>query len=677
MFVSFIARVHARLRAVWAATTRPDRLALLMAILYAGVWLARGWGKELPFSGLIGFFFLLACGYGIVRLLGIARRHLLWSLRNRLIVAYLFIAVVPILLLLTMVGVSASIVYSQLGAYLLNRDIQARLARLEDLADAVVAASPSGGRDYRPGAAASPSAGDAVSSLLAVRAGELPGLDVRWNQGAELLPPAKQSEDRRFTGLFQKDARIWLRSVLARNGPRGTNVVSLSVPLGIELLERLAPQLGVIQLSILQPIAGDDSASGKNGFTFTSKGRLFRIVERVSTVQRNLPEPSGWWDWEITGVSSLEGLALEEEGTRQISVPVLASYSARPSQLSRHLFSSLGDLSDVFFEILLGIGVLFLIIEAGALYVGVRMTQSITGSVADLYRATEHVKTGDFSYRIHVERKDQLGELGNSFNAMTLSVASAIEDQRRRERLENELTIAREVQTQLFPRELPRLPGLELAALCRAARTVSGDYYDFIPLGKTELGIIVADIAGKGISAALLMASLQAALRSQFLENGSGARSTAEVVSLLNRHLVVASPEDRYATLFFAIYDSASRVLRYTNAGHLPPICFSAAGITKLEEGGTVVGMFKECEYDQGQVTIAPGTLLMVYTDGLVEPENAFGEEFGSKRLVGEVLRQRHARLETIAESVIGAVEDWAGTPERSDDMTVVLASIS
>lgn len=671
MMASFLSRLQRALR----ATSRADRVAMAVAILYGIDEALRKAGSGLPFSGFIGFFFLLACGYGVSRLFGYVRRHLLWSLRNRLIVVYLFIAVVPILLLVIMAGLSAFLMYSQLGAYLLNRDVQARLATLESLADAVMTASPSGGRDYPSAAGA---ANNPVGKLLAARAEDFPGLKVHWGPVADVLPlgPEESDAKRRFTGLFQQDDKVWLRSMIARPGPGGLVNVSVSVPLGTELLERLAPQLGAIQLNVLQPSPAGLPADRK-GFELRIGEQVFRRVAQISTVNRNLPPPAGWWDYEVTGVSRLEARALEEEGTHQSSVPIFVSFSARPSKLSRHLFSSLGDLSDLPFVFLLVIGGLFLIIEAGALFVGVRMTRSITSSVADLYRATQHVQTGDFSYRIRSERKDQLGELGSSFNAMTISVASAMEEQRRRERLENELAIAQEVQAQLFPRERPRLPGLELAGECRAARTVSGDYYDFIPLSKTELGLIVADIAGKGISAALLMASLQAALRSQFLEKGSGARSTAEVVKRLNRHLFVASPEDRYATLFFAIYDSASRVMRYTNAGHLPPMCFAADGITRLEEGGTVVGMFEECEYDQGRITIAPGSLLMVYTDGLVEPENAYGEEFGRKRLAAEVARHRQARLEVITEAVMSAVEDWAGTPERSDDMTLVLASVS
>ena len=685
------AQFSSRIRQAWEATTRPDRAAILIAFIYGAVELLRASGRKLPSSGLFGFFFLLACAYAVFRLVVLVRRHLLWSLRNRLLVAYIFIAVVPILLLLTIGFISTSIVFSQLGAHVLNRDVQTRLSRLEGLADALMLASPAGGQDFPAAGVDDTRTTAAVSSLLTAHAKDLPGLAVRWQTGRELLPAAEQpgpaqsagaadatgSANLRFTGLYQEGDKLFLRSVLARNPSRDAPVVTLSVPLGVELLERLAPQLGVIQVIVMGPVDESNTAPAKNEFRYKRDDRTFRSVARVSTIARNLPPPTRWWDREVTGFSSLEATALEMDGARQTRVPVLASFSARPSQLSSDLFSSMGDLSNLQFDFLLVIAALFLLLEAGALYVGVRMTQSITGSVADLYRATEHVKGGDFTYRIRSDRKDQLGELGKSFNAMTVSVASAISDQRRRERLENELAIAQEVQRQLFPRELPRLPGLELAALCRAAATVSGDYYDFIPLGKTELGFIIADIAGKGIAAALLMASLQAALRGQFLEKGSASRSTAEVVRRLNRHLVFASPEDRYATLFFAVYDSSSRVLRYTNAGHLPPFCFCNGSVTKLEEGGTVVGLFDECDYEQGEVTIAPGSLLMAYTDGLVEPENAYGEEFGLKRLMAEVLRHRQARLETIAGSVVGAVEDWAGTPERSDDMTIVLASVT
>ncbi len=199
----------------------------------------------------------------------------------------------------------------------------------------------------------------------------------------------------------------------------------------------------------------------------------------------------------------------------------------------------------------------------------------------------------DFSHRVRVLNRDQLGSLGESFNEMTSSISEAIEGQRERQRLENEVEIAREVQQQLFPHTIPSLPGLELAAICRPARVVSGDYYDFIPLDGSRVGIALADISGKGIFAALLMASLQAALRSTAsLEGRAG---SAEIVSRLNKHLFRNTTDDRYATLFYAVYDSEAKTLTYTNAGHLAPIFIEGGGTVRaLDQGGTVVGMFEE-----------------------------------------------------------------------------------
>ena len=177
--------------------------------------------------------------------------------------------------------------------------------------------------------------------------------------------------------------------------------------------------------------------------------------------------------------------------------------------------------------------VVFLLIEIVALIIGVVLTQAITRTVSGLYRATQFVQEGNFSHRVRVERKDQLAVLGESFNSMTGSISRLINEQKQLQRLENEISIAREVQDQLFPRNLPHVEGVEVEAICRAARSVSGDYYDFIQLSPTHVAFAIADISGKGISAALLMASLQAALRSQLLVPGSETMSTAELVARL------------------------------------------------------------------------------------------------------------------------------------------------
>jgi len=256
------------------------------------------------------------------------------------------------------------------------------------------------------------------------------------------------------------------------------------------------------------------------------------------------------------------------------------------------------------------------------------------------------------------------------------SVSTLIQEQQQRQRLENEISIAREVQDQLFPRILPQVPGVEIEAICKAAREVSGDYYDFIQLSPTHMAIAIADISGKGISAALLMASLQAALRSQVLVDGSEHMSTAELVSRLNKHLVRNTGDDRFATFFIAVYDSASRNLRYTNAGHLPSFLICKDSALQLDKGGMVLGVVEDYLYEEGSVIVAPDSLLVGYSDGLVEPENVYGEEFGIRRLQQAAVHVQGASPHVVAESLMTAAEEWAGTPEQADDMTVIVARL-
>jgi len=256
------------------------------------------------------------------------------------------------------------------------------------------------------------------------------------------------------------------------------------------------------------------------------------------------------------------------------------------------------------------------------------------------------------------------------------AVRSSIEEQKHRQRLENELSIAREVQNQLFPQRVPNVPGVEIEAICKAARTVSGDYYDFIQLSPTRIAIAIADISGKGISAALLMASLQAALRSQLLAPGSDSMSTAELVSRLNVHLVRNTGDDRFATFFVAVYDSSTRQLRYTNAGHLPSFCICGDSAFYLDKGGMVLGVFEDYVYEEGTETVPPNAILVGYSDGLVEPENVYGEEFGITRLRDAAIRLGGSPPKVVAQGMMQAAEEWAGSPEQADDMTVIVARL-
>jgi sigma-B regulation protein RsbU (phosphoserine phosphatase) len=201
---------------------------------------------------------------------------------------------------------------------------------------------------------------------------------------------------------------------------------------------------------------------------------------------------------------------------------------------------------------------------------------------------------------------------------------------------------------------------------------VSGDYYDFIRIGPTSIGIAVADISGKGIFAALLMASLQAALRSTATLDGNC--NTAKLVTLLNGHLFRNTSDDRYATFFYATYDSETHMLSYTNAGHPAPFLVTRDCVQQLDQGGTVMGLFEETPYTQVTLQVPPGSLLIAFSDGLTEAANVYTEEFGMKRLKDEILRHRELPVQALMESLIAAAEKWAGTAEQADDMTVVVA---
>jgi sigma-B regulation protein RsbU (phosphoserine phosphatase) len=239
---------------------------------------------------------------------------------------------------------------------------------------------------------------------------------------------------------------------------------------------------------------------------------------------------------------------------------------------------------------------------------------------------------------------------------------------------------------------------LEVYGFCRPARSVSGDYYDFLTIGSEKLILAVGDVSGKGISAALLMATIHSAVRAYSMEGipilrqaqavGAGPALVAKydptlpgaevspgtLLSLLNHQLYHSTPMEKYATLFLATYDGEDRRLTFANAGHLPPMLLGENGsIRRLEDGGTVVGLFDDISYDEGSVQLRPGDIFLAYSDGVTEPENDFGE-FGEPRLIELVQDNRDLPLNRITEIVTAAVDDWIGSAEQPDDVTLVLA---
>jgi sigma-B regulation protein RsbU (phosphoserine phosphatase) len=246
-----------------------------------------------------------------------------------------------------------------------------------------------------------------------------------------------------------------------------------------------------------------------------------------------------------------------------------------------------------------------------------------------------------------------------------------------RERLNREVEIAREVQERLFPQKLPVIAGLDYAGYCRPALGVGGDYYDFLALPQGHLGVAIGDVSGKGIAAALMMASLQASLRG---EATRAPDNLAVAVANINRLVYEASSANRYATFFYGQYDPASRKFDYVNAGHNPPLLFHCADggwtVSRLDVGGTVVGLLESYAYQQGCVSLAAGDVLVAYTDGISEAMNTADEEWGEDRMMESVKRCSGLPAQEVLQRVFTASDTFVAGAKQHDDMTLVILRV-
>jgi phosphoserine phosphatase RsbU/P len=257
---------------------------------------------------------------------------------------------------------------------------------------------------------------------------------------------------------------------------------------------------------------------------------------------------------------------------------------------------------------------------------------------------------------------------------LTARIASEVAQ---RERLNRELEIAREVQERLFPQNLPRVKGLDYCGACRPALGVGGDYYDFLLLPGDRLGIAIGDVSGKGIAAALLMASLQASLRGQAI---SGTADLAELMGNVNRLVYDASASNRYATFFYAVYEPATRRLTFVNAGHNPPVVLrKVAGewqITRLEEGGAVVGLLRNYPYSQAETTVQPGDVLVAFTDGISEAMNPAEEEWGEEQLIEAIKSCDGLSASDTLSLLVEEADKFAAGAKQHDDMTLLVMRV-
>jgi serine phosphatase RsbU (regulator of sigma subunit)/predicted enzyme related to lactoylglutathione lyase len=259
-------------------------------------------------------------------------------------------------------------------------------------------------------------------------------------------------------------------------------------------------------------------------------------------------------------------------------------------------------------------------------------------------------------------------EVTRELEAQRRAIAEKLESERR---ASQELAIAKQVQARLFPQVLPSLRTLDYAGICIQAQQVGGDYYDFLSLGQDRVGLVVGDISGKGMAAALLMAGLQANLRSQC---AVPLDQPQRLLQLVNQLFFENTTENAYATLFFSEYDDKLQRLRYANCGHLSPLLLRTDNtVERLDSTGTVLGLFKEWNCSIGEARLCFGDTLALYTDGITEAFNNAAEEFGEQRLIEVMRRHREASSEALISLIVGEVQRFSGQ-EQHDDITLIVA---
>jgi sigma-B regulation protein RsbU (phosphoserine phosphatase) len=329
------------------------------------------------------------------------------------------------------------------------------------------------------------------------------------------------------------------------------------------------------------------------------------------------------------------------------------------------------------------LGGLFLVIQAAALTMGLALARSITSSIHELFMGTERVRHGDFGHRIEIHTKDQLGELADSFNQMTGSIENLLQTAAEKKRLEEELRIARQIQMSLLPRGPLEVPGLAVTALCVPAREVGGDYYDFFPLAEGRLGILIADVSGKGTSAALYMAELKGLVLSLSQIYQSPRQLLLEVNRIISANLDTRS----FITMTYAVLDLSKRLLTFARAGHTPLIHLPAhnprAHARVVTPNGLVVGLriegaeekFAEL-LEEERIPLHDGDVIVLYTDGITEAMNSANDLFGESRLSRLVEEHGHLASGELRERILREIEAFVGPADQHDDMTMILMKI-
>jgi sigma-B regulation protein RsbU (phosphoserine phosphatase) len=611
---------------------------LLLAVLVLARFLVQWSGVSVPLVIRIPLALLV-----LVLVVIIARplvRKFLWKVRRRLLLTYFLIGVLPITLIAIFATFAFNLVLSQTANSMLHSELDWRIEQLLTTAQHIAQDVSVRGES-------------AISTPTGTRA-----LIRKGNQSPADFPTWSAPG---FKGVIRNSdgMRFLVAHDSVGTGKQQTEVFVYQ-ELDNKLLSELLP--GLASVYVVEGTQVSVSIGRRRG---NANAKIVLDSEQVVPA----PPPRGFWDLIIESASPLYVQSMDDGQSHEESI-VLVTYT---SVLLRKLFSSLGPVAAILALVLLVIAVIFLVVEIVAIAFSIQLTRTITRVVNDLDLGTKKVQSGDFAHRIPVRSNEQLSELATSFNTMTSRIQKLLAEVKDKEKLEAELEIARQVQAQLFPKNVPQSKTMEMAGLCIPAKVVSGDYYDFITIQPNSTAIIIGDISGKGISAALLMASVQSSLHAQLSMVETGEVSTATLCSRLNQQLYENTPPEKYATFFCSVYEETSGRLMYTNAGHLAPIVLRGSEVIRLDSNSTVVGLLPNFPYGELPFVLKSGDLLFAFTDGSTESEDKDSEQYGDERLIEILIRNRDKTLDEILRIIREAVQSWAFDLDGQDDTTMIV----
>ena len=659
-------------------------IAVFIAVLVAHQYLP----DLLVLGGyLYGFIVLASLAFYVFRYL---RDRFFWRVRNRIISSFIFVGVIPVLVIFGLIGLASYLLFGQLASQYLGSALEENRRLLSE-----INLDLAGQMDSAEDAGAFPAKASSIFKRHAAQFPHLAAQLIKRQPNGMLMILASQDPNHIIRAISPHPGDKWREKAAAFDGiledkenllivsfrpmPRIPGLyVETAAPIDHAFEERLRLEKSLYVTFVADENAdikitqdgADITINNKSAEGKAAQKRIRQEVESQNELVKNDPRRLISWYFSLKGKNYESG-----KNTRIGTVPVRTPWEV-VFKTYMVLDEGFGAVLLVAFYVLFG---LFVAVEMVSLIIGGTINRHITRSVHDVYQGILALQKGDLEHKIPVRKHDQLGLLAHSFNQMTGSISRLLEEVVEKKRLEKELEIAREVQATLFPKQLPHPPGMDIFGGCKPARMVSGDYYDFIIEDETHLNIVVADISGKGISAALLMANLQAAMRSQLLSTKhdnpeSIGQSLASIMAQLNQQIYLNSPPEKYATLFLSRYDANSRRLWYCNAGHLPPIVLTPQGTHSLDATGMVIGLLPNATYEAKSIELAPGTLLAIFTDGVTEALNKADEEFGDAQLMTALQQSRTRTPEGIWEHVMSRVGEWQSDLPQYDDITLIVA---